>query len=48
MIDKDWLERILIAYDVYKKQQPNTKEVENFIQWLYSQYGIAYPKERLK
>lgn len=41
MIDRDWLERICIAYNVYKEQMggPNPS-IEEFIQWLYKQYGI--------
>jgi hypothetical protein len=41
MNDKDWLERIIIAYKVYPF--PN-KEIESFINWLYSQYGIVKPE----
>lgn len=39
--DKDWLERVTIAYRAY--QYPN-KDIETFIQWLYKQYGIVEPK----
>ena len=42
MIDKEWLEKISIAYRAYP--YPN-KEVERFIQWLYKQYGIVEPKQ---
>ena len=38
MIDKEWLERIEIAYRVYPF--PN-KDIEKFISWLYNQYGIV-------
>jgi hypothetical protein len=38
MKDKDWLERIIIAYKVYPF--PN-KEIEAFITWLCKQYGIV-------
>jgi hypothetical protein len=38
MIDKDWLERITIAYKVYPYP---SKEIEQFINWLYKQYGIV-------
>jgi len=38
MIDKDWLERIVIAYKVYPYP---SKEIEAFITWLYKQYGIV-------
>ena len=42
MTDKDWLQRITIAYTAYP--YPN-KEIEAFIQWIYKQYGIVQPKE---
>ena len=41
--DKDWLERVLVAYRAY--QYPN-KEIEAFISWLYQQYGIIEPKNK--
>jgi hypothetical protein len=44
MIDKEWLERVSIAYDVYSKQVGPNLPVENFIIWLYRQYGIVQPK----
>lgn len=40
MIDKEWLERIVLAYKAYP--HPNLA-IEQFIQWLYKQYGISYP-----
>jgi hypothetical protein len=42
MIDKDWLERVTIAYKAYP--YPNI-EIERFLNWLYSQYGIVQPKK---
>ena len=42
MTDKDWLERVTIAYRAY----PYTnKDIETFIHWLYNQYGIVKPKK---
>lgn len=41
MNDKDWLEKVSIAFKAYP--YPN-KEVEAFILWLYKQYGIEYKK----
>jgi hypothetical protein len=38
MIDKDWLERITIAYKVYPYP---SNDIERFINWLYKQYGIV-------
>jgi hypothetical protein len=43
MIDKDWLERISIAYKVYPFP---SKEIEAFITWLYNQYGIVKPESK--
>ena len=43
MIEKDWLERIVIAYKVYP--YPN-KDIEAFIEWLYQQYGIVKPNDK--
>ena len=43
MIDKDWLERVIIAYKAYP--YPN-KDIEQFIQWIYDQYGIVKPEKR--
>jgi hypothetical protein len=41
--DKDWLEKIDIAYKVYPYP---SKDIENYIEWLYKQYGIVQPKEK--
>lgn len=43
MKDKDWLERIDIAYKVYSYP---SKDIEAFIKWLYEQYGIIVPKDK--
>lgn len=43
MTDKDWLERITIAYKAYR--YPSV-EIEAFIAWLYEQYGIVQPKDK--
>ncbi len=40
--DKDWLEKVKIAYKVY--QFPN-KDIEAFISWMYKQYGIVEKKD---
>lgn len=41
MTDKEWLDKIVTAYKVYP--YPNLN-IEQFIQWLYKQYGIVPPK----
>ena len=43
MIDKEWLERVSIAYKAYTQQAGPSLPVENFIIWLYKQYGIVNP-----
>jgi hypothetical protein len=43
MTDKDWLERVTIAYKTYPYP---SKEIERFIKWLYEQYGIVQHKEK--
>jgi hypothetical protein len=44
MNDKQWLERVTIAYNEYQRQAGPSLPVENFIAWLYKQYGIVQPK----
>jgi hypothetical protein len=46
MKDKDWLERVTIAYKVYSDQVGLKLDVENFVAWLYRQYGIIEPKDK--
>ena len=43
MTDKDWLERVSIAYRAYP--YPN-KDIERFVKWLYEQYGIVEPGKK--
>lgn len=40
MNDKEWLDKIIIAYKAYP--YPN-KDIETFIRWIYQQYGIIAP-----
>lgn len=42
MTDKDWLELVRTAYKAYPYPSLN---IEEFINWLYKQYGITIPKE---
>jgi hypothetical protein len=42
MTDKDWLERVTIAYRAYPYPH---NDIEAFITWMYKQYGIVQPKE---
>ena len=44
MTDKELLDRITIAYKVYSKEISPNLSVEQFIEWLYKQYGIVQGK----
>ena len=46
MINKEWLERVTIAYKVYAKEVSPNLSVEQFINWLYKQHGIIQPKTK--
>lgn len=46
MIDREWLERVTIAYKAYSQQVGSNLPVESFIAWLYKQYGIIQPKDK--
>lgn len=41
MNDKEWLERVSLAYKIYTKEVGPSLPVEQFITWLYKQYGIV-------
>jgi hypothetical protein len=41
LTDKDWLEKVSIAYNVYSEQVGPKLEIEYFVAWLYRQYGIV-------
>lgn len=43
MNDKQWLERVAIAYKAYPYP---SKDIESFITWMYQQYGIVKPNEQ--
>ena len=45
MTDKDWLERVTIAYQEYTRTVGPNLNIEQFISWLYKQYGIVEPKK---
>lgn len=45
MSDKEWLDKIETAYKAY----PFPKyDIEQFILWLYKQYGIVPPTQKDK
>ena len=45
-MDKDWLNKIDIAYRAYCEQVGPNLAIENFIKWLYTQYGIVRPNKK--
>ena len=42
MNDKEWLDKVVVAYKSYPKP---FSDIKDFIIWLYKQYGIVQPKE---
>jgi len=48
MNDKDFLNRVKIGMDSYIKEQifeeDKIETLEEFLKWLYKQYGIVYGK----
>ena len=49
MKDKDWLDKVLLAANVYKKDiaqyGSHRQEIDKFVEWLYKQYGVVKPHE---
>ena len=47
MKDKDWLDKVLLAANVYKKDiaqyGSHKQEIDKFVEWLYKQYGVVKP-----
>jgi len=41
--EKEMLERIQKAYEVYKNTVRPSLDVENFIVWMYKEYGYVIP-----
>lgn len=44
IIDREWLEKVLIAAKVYDNEH-DRHTAQYFVQWLYKQYGIVFPDE---
>lgn len=42
--EKEFLQRIKLAYEVYSKTVRPDLNIENFITWLYKEYGYVQPK----
>jgi hypothetical protein len=45
MTDKEFLQRIEMAYKAYPHPSP---DIEKFIVWLYKQYGLEIPRQNKK
>lgn len=48
MNDKDWLSKVRLAASVFKETEfcVEPDEVDNFVAWLYQQYGIVMEKTK--
>jgi len=47
LTDRDWLEKVRRGARVYSHTvTPDTAQIENFIKWLYEQYGIVYQEDQ--
>jgi ABC-type phosphate transport system substrate-binding protein len=44
MNDKEWLDKVERAFAVYVKQNGLQPQIEEFIDWLFKQYGIEHKK----
>jgi hypothetical protein len=40
--DKEWLDKVYLGYKIYSEEVAEDRGVEDFIKWLYAQYGIVY------
>lgn len=45
MQEKEFFTRLDVAVDVYKRNFGSQPELDKFVQWLYKQYGMMYPKK---
>lgn len=44
MDDRVWLNRVLVAFQVYRTQYSQDQQsVDHFVKYLYREYGIIYP-----
>lgn len=43
-IDKIWLDKVYFAYYSLYNKENNSHDIEQFIDWLYKQYGYVKPK----
>lgn len=42
--DREFLQKVKLAYSVYSKLVRPDLNIENFITWLYKEYGYIEPK----
>ena len=40
MTDKEWLDKVALAYKVYSSEVGPKLHIEQFISWMHRQYGI--------
>lgn len=45
MIDREWLQKVYIAYSVYQENLENKTDIRKFVLWLYEIYGIIPPQD---
>lgn len=43
--DKEWLDRVYLGYRVYSEEITENQNIEDFIKWLYTQYGVVLLKQ---
>jgi hypothetical protein len=47
MSDQQWLNRVYLAYTVYKKEiLYHERTLDDFMRYLFRQYGIVYPEDK--
>jgi hypothetical protein len=45
MNDKEFLEKVNHLYNIYSNDIGPKLDIENFITWIYKQYGFLEPKK---
>jgi len=47
MNDQQWLNRVYVAYQIYKEKKIyHERSLDDFMRYLYQQYGIVYPEDK--
>jgi hypothetical protein len=50
MINKEWLDKVVLSATLYNNQRLHTDfqedEILKFVEWMHQQYGIAYEKPK--